>query len=259
MKSRYGVQRIDADDNVVQVDEASLLADGDEELSLEELSAAYSRLIGEAEEPSDDGATLTYSGEEEALDMADASNKLRVITGAEDSCEVTGKSILEAILFVGHPDNIGLKAEAVSALMRGVNSSEVDDWITELNHQYMQNGHAMRIFNNGHGYSMQLAAELQSIRDSMYGKMRETQLNQAAIDCLSLVAYQPGVTREEVERLWSRPASSVLGLLVRRDLVRIEREGKGKQAITKYFPTDRFLNLVGIATLDDLPMAESEF
>ena len=93
----------------------------------------------------------------------------------------------------------------------------------------------------------------------MYGKLRETQLNQAAIDCLSLVAYRPGVTREEVERLWSRPASSVLSLLVRRDLLRIERKGKGKQAVTKYFPTDRFLNLIGIESLDDLPVAESEF
>ncbi len=74
----------------------------------------------------------------------------------------------------------------------------------------------------------------------MYGKIRETQLNQAAIDCLSLVAYRPGITREEIEHLWNRSASSVLGLLVRRDLLRIEREGKGKSSSIRYFTRNVF-------------------
>ena len=259
IKSRHGVQRIDSNEAAEQLFEAPLPNDADEELSLEELSAAYSKLIGEPEDVVSDDAMFVETGAEEPLDLTDSSKEAASKRDGEDTCMVTGRSILEAIFFVGHPESIGLKSEAVSVLMRGVDPSEVDEWIAELNQQYLDNGHAMRIVDSGDGYSMQLAAEHNSVRDSMYGKLRETQLNQAAIDCLALVAYQPGVTREEVEQLWSRPASSILGLLVRRDLLRIEREGKGKQAMTRYFPTDRFLNLIGIASLDDLPIAESGF
>ncbi len=228
----------------------------EDELSLEELSAAYSKLIGEPTGVDVDDDPIANEAFEVELDM-DAKSADSGLAG--DSCAVTGRSILEAVLFVGNPENVGLSAASVSGMMRGVQASDVVEWIAELNQYYVEQGHAMRIIEDDRGYRMVLAPELQSIRDSMYGKLRETQLNQAAIDCLSLVAYRPGIARDEVERLWGRPASSVLGLLVRRDLLRIERVGKGKQMVTRYFPTDRFLNLIGVASLDDLPVAESEF
>jgi segregation and condensation protein B len=257
MKPKQGVQRIEPE----QFDSSPLEASPtqEDEFSLEELSAAYSKLMGEPE-PSDDpshdpvvDSSLSESDEPSSL----ASDEPLRVDG--DACPVTVRSILEAVLFVGNPDNVGLKADFVASMMRGVHPSEVLEWIAELNQHYIDEGHVMRIVEDDTGFRMQLAPEQQAIRDSMTGKLRETQLNQAAIDCLSLVAYRPGISQEELERLWSRPAGSVLGLLVRRELLRIERTGKGKQASTQYFPTDRFLNLIGIASLDDLPTAESEF
>ncbi len=256
MKPKRGVQRIEPDQIDAHATDASSIDDG--AFSLEELSAAYSKLIGEpdvGDSQSDDGTGTSASVQDESESLAGTESARE----SDDTCLVTGRSIIEAALFVGNPNNIGLNAETVASMMRGVQASEVVDWIEELNRHYIEQGHVMRIVQVESGYRMQLAPEHQSIRDSMTGKLRETQLNQAAIDCLSLVAYRPGISREELERLWSRPASSVLGLLVRRELLRVEREGKGKQALIKYFPTDRFLNLIGIASLDDLPMAESEF
>jgi segregation and condensation protein B len=257
MKPKHGVQRIEPDHFDIGPSETS--PPQTDELSLEELSAAYSKLMGEPETPaSSSGEQGDESSDDESNDSESKGNPLpSQIDG--DACPVTGRSILEAALFVGHPENVGLKPDYVASMMRGVQASEIVEWIAELNQHYIEHGHVMRIVEEESGFRMQLAPEHQALRDSMTGKLRETQLNQAAIDCLSLVAYQPGITQEELERLWSRPAGSVLGLLVRRELLRIERTGKGKQAVTQYFPTDRFLNLVGIASLDDLPMAESEF
>lgn len=261
MKNRRGVQRIESEEPVEEMDVLAAI-DSENELSLEELSAAYSKLLGESTPSSlevDDQKPKT--GTEEDLNADDAILELDEDTDREevDACSVTGKSILEAILFVGHAGNEGVRSESVSAMMRGVHPSEIDEWIVELNQQYAEQDNAMRIVHDESGYRMQLCPELYSVRDSMYGKLRETQLNQVAIDCLSLVAYRPGATRKEIEQLWCRPAGSVLSLLVRRDLARVAREGKGKQAITRYYPTERFLNLLGIASLDDLPVAESEF
>ncbi len=257
MKPKHGVQRIEseqfdanASDDVSPVD--------DDEVSLEELSAAYSKLIGEPEGSDIEVDLNSKETTKEDLNAERSSPLAESERNTGDTCVVTGRSIIEAALFVGNPDNIGLKAESVAAMMRGVQASEVVEWIAELNQHYIKQGHVMRIVEVEDGFRMQLASEHQSVRDSMVGKLRATQLNQAAIDCLSLVAYRPGISRDELEKLWNRSASSVLGLLVRRELLRIEREGKGKHSVTRYYPTDRFLNLVGIASLDDLPTAESE-
>ena len=257
MKPKRGVQRIESDEVFVEpfTDEQS----HDAEFSLEELSEAYSKLIGEPEAAEIADASITDEAAETALEGEVGSLNNDSKLKSSDTGVLTGRSIIEAVLFVGNPENIGLKPDSVAAAMRGVQASEVVEWIAELNQQYTDQGHVMRIVEDESGFRMQLAPEYQSVRDSMTGKLRETQLNQAAIDCLSLVAYRPGISRDEVERLWSRPASSVLSLLVRRELLRIEREGTGKKAVIKYFPTDRFLNLIGIASLDDLPTSESEF
>ena len=202
MQSKHGVQRIDdVESNSTQVDSLSLDSDG--ELSLEELSAAYSKLIGEP--TLDDDLTDFVEGEtelEEGLNPDKILPNDVSVKPSVDACVVSGKSILEAILFVGDSQNAGIMPESISAMMRGVSAAEIVKWIDELNEHYVNQGHAMRIVDDGQGYQMQLATALSSTRDSMYGKMRETQLNQAAIDCLSLVAYQPGVTRAEVEHLW---------------------------------------------------------
>ncbi len=255
-KSTKGVQRIEADHLEAIPSETS--TSNDDELSLEELSAAYSKLMGESERPESPSSDPVQAGPD--FDNLDSDTRVASQFPHDDgdACPVTGRSILEAALFVGNPDNVGLKADSLAATMRGVQPFEIVKWIAELNQQYIEQGHVMRIVDDEAGYRMQLASEHQALRDSMTGKIRETQLNQAAVDCLSLVAYRPGISQEELEKLWSRPAGSVLGLLVRRELLRIDRIGKGKQAITQYFPTDRFLNLIGIASLDDLPIAESE-
>ena len=256
MKPKRGVQRIESD-QIESITPEPLPSD-DDACSLEELSAAYSKLIGEQ-----DGVAGQADESEEAIESHHDEPETWI--GEDSDLEsdanriVTGRSIIEATLFVGNPENVGLNPETVASMMRGVQASEVVEWIAELNRQYIEQGHVMRIVEVENGYRMVLAPENQSIRDSMTGKLRETQLNQAAIDCLSLVAYRPGISRDELERLWNRPANSILGLLVRRELLRIERAGQGKRAETKYFPTDRFLNLIGIASLEDLPMAESEF
>ncbi len=258
MKPKHGVQRIDPEPFDANASNDTTQVEADE-VSLEELSAAYSKLIGEPEANDIEVDLNSQVDFAKNRNTEETSLLTKFAREAGDTCVVTGRSIIEAVLFVGNPDNVGLKAESVASMMRGVQATEVVEWIAELNQHYIEQGQVMRIVEVEDGYRMQLASEHQTVRDSMVGKLRETQLNQAAIDCLSLVAYRPGISRDELERLWSRQASSVLGLLVRRDLLRIEREGKGKQAVTRYFPTDRFLNLVGIASLDDLPTAESEF
>jgi segregation and condensation protein B len=263
--SRTGVTRIDADESqaISSIDEA--LSVTDEAVSFEELSAAYAKLLADREPPSQDSVDALRvaseplrSGEKIAEDSDEAES-----IAEEDDHEagvVSPRGIVEAVLFVGDVENRPITAEFLAGIMRDVSAEDIHEWIDELNRLYLETRRAVRIVESGGGYRLEVCDDLEGFKNNIAAKFRETQLNQNALDCLAIVAYQPGSTCDEVERLWGRPATHVLSLLVRRELLRVERErhGSDKGSKTRYFPTDRFLNLVGMASLDDLPRVEDD-
>lgn len=263
-KSRFGVERIEAEPTAPdEADENSLLA-MDEAVSLEELSAAYAKLLADR----DPDSTVAVDEADVADDSAPASAKPIATAhdehhplddGDSEQGLVTPRGIIEAILFVGNADNRPITADWLAGIMRDVTEDEVRSLVAELNEQYSSERHAIRIVESNGGYRLEVADDLEGFRNNVTAKIRETQLNQNAVDCLSLVAYKPGSTCEEVERLWGRPASQVLSLLVRKELLRVDRQGHGKSAKSHYYPTERFLNLVGISGLEDLPKVEDDF
>ncbi len=97
--------------------------------------------------------------------------------------------------------------------MKGVRPHEIDDWVARAQSRISRGEPRMEIVCEKGGYRMQLCSDLHRIRDRMYGKVKETRLNQAAIDCLALVAYQPGIDQQELERHMESTAASVLRML----------------------------------------------
>ncbi len=90
------------------------------------------------------------------------------------------------------------------------------------------------------------------MRDKFYGKARQARLSQAAIEVLSLVAYNEPLTADEVNQLRGTPSGPILAQLVRRQLLRIEAPaGRGERR--QFLTTTRFLELFGLASLADLP------
>lgn len=221
-------------------------------LSLEELGQTYAQMLGHGAVPYQQPG----ESEEESSETPGAFDPVAEELVESDECPVTPLSILEAVLFVGRPDNGSVDAGAVAGMMRGVRSAEIEQLVAELNEVYAAEGHVMRIVASGEGYRMQLAEEFSGIADRFYGRVREIKLTQAAIDCLAIVAYRPGITRDEIDQQRGQSSSSIINQLVRRELVEVKREGGKKNRITRYYPTQRMLKLAGMETLDELPLAE---
>jgi segregation and condensation protein B len=215
-------------------------------LSLEALSAAYAQLLnGGMPQAADSNETqgTPHPGPSEEQELEDE---------ADDQSGVTPLAILEAILFVGSPDNEPLTSAQVASLMRGVGVSEVAEMIMTLNQTYSDDQRPYRVESIGAGYALQLRDEYAGLRDKFYGRVREARLSQAAVDVLAIVAYQQPLARDDVDRLRGRPSGAVLNQLVRRQLIRIERPtDKPRRPI--YFTTDRFLALFGMESLGELP------
>jgi segregation and condensation protein B len=128
--------------------------------------------------------------------------------------------------------------------------------VNELNEIYAGQGHVMRIVASGQGFRMQLAEEFASISERFYGNGRTIKLTQAAIDCLALIAYRPGITREELDVQRGQPSGGILNQLVRRQLIEMRREGGKQDRARRFYPTERMLKLSGIDSLDELPLSE---
>ena len=222
----------------------------DQGLSLDALSEAYAELIDRGSEP--------YEPESKEEDAGEAQPEAEDDEGEaadHESCDVTPRSILEAMLFVGNASGEPLTAKHVASLMRGVRAQEIDQLVDELNELYDAEGSPYRIVSAGSGYLLRLRDEYGRLRDKFHGRVREARLSQAAIDVLALVAYGQPVTREEIDRLRGKPSGSLLSQLVRRQLLRLERT-ETKPRTRQYYTTDRFLDLFGLDSLAELPQSQ---
>lgn len=224
-----------------------------EGLSLEELGKAYAQVVarsepGESEAPSGTQAEPPSETPESTAfqdeDIPDAVPGLA--------------SIIEGALFIGHPDSRAIRESELAALMRDVTIEEVAEEIDRLNESYKLNDQAFRIIRDDDGVRLGVASDLEIVRRAFYGKVREATLSQGAVEVLSLVAYQPGITGEKVESQRGKESASLLNQLVRRRLLEQRRatDEKGKRAAPTYYPTERFLSLFGLESLDDLPQVE---
>lgn len=232
----------------------------DQGLSLEELGDAYAALLGKGAdpyaEPEQAGEGDDLAAEGETAEIAEPAYVPPPMRGADDeACEITPKSILEAILFVGHPQGEPLTSKQISGLMRGVMPSEVDDLVHELNDAYAATDAVYRINSVGAGYRLQLREEFGLLRDKFLGRVKEARLSQAALDILAIVAYQQPLGQAEIDRIRSKPSAGMLSQLVRRDLLQVERLG-GKGTKPVYRTTTRFLDLFGLDSLADLPRSQ---
>ena len=235
--------------------------------SIEELGSAYAiaieQAIGEIAPTSDDEPKSFTTTADAALQLGETSSPQEEMLDAPhgtetDGVPVTPETILEAMLFLGTSNNRPIAIDRLLELLRGITAAELDSVVDTLNATYTNCNRAMHIVRAAGGYQMQLVPELHLVRDRFYGKVKETQLTQTAIDCLSLVAYQPGMTREEIEKQWNQPAAGMLSTLVRKGLLKIEKRSSenSKSDHSYYFTTDRFLEIIGLESLEDLPLSE---
>lgn len=227
------------------------------DFSLDDLGAAYARAAA-AHDPE------TFVAPVPAVDplAADESDSDSAAEMADDQDEsVHPEGIIEAALFVGHPDNLPLTAIRLASLMRDVTESEVVEMIESLNQSYKSAEQAFRIVEDNAGYRMTIAPAVENIRQSFLGKVREARLSQAAVEVLSLVAYQPGVTGQTVHDQRGKESASLLNQLVRRRLLEMKRlkPDDASRKVPHYYPTERFLTLFALDSLDDLPVVDESF
>jgi segregation and condensation protein B len=221
-------------------------------LSLSRLRAAFAQMLG-AEPAAELPATATTTSP--PRESARSRKREVLVSPATDPCEISPRTVVEAMLFVGRADDRPFSVRELAAAMRGVSPAEVEAAVKELNQAYERDAAPYEITATAEGYRLALRDDFARMRDKFHGRLREVKLSPAAVEVLSVVAYHQPTTAEAINELRSAASGAALAWLVRRKLVQIERseERGGKPT---YSTTDRFLRLFGLETVAELPRGE---
>jgi segregation and condensation protein B len=214
-------------------------------LSLNRLREAFAAMLGgpQTEKPEAESRADDLNSDEDSYETT------------VRTCEINARTVVEAMLFVGRPDNAPLSARELAAAMRGVSPSEIESAVAYLNALYKSDGAPYLIEQTKGGYRLVLRGEFERMRDKFYGRVKEARLSPAVLEVLSVLAYNQPATAEELNELRGGPSGAALSTLVRRKLVTVERIGEGGKT-SQYSTTERFLKLFGLDNLDALPRTE---
>lgn len=213
-------------------------------LSLSRLRAAFAQMLG----PQEQGSGNREPGKS-------STSGSPIPAPSPDPCEISPRSVVEAMLFVGRPDNTPFSSRELAAAMRGVSPTEIDAAVGELNTAYQRDAAPYEIVGKSQAYRLQLRDELRRMRDKLAGRAREARLTPAAIEVLSIVAYNQPISIEALNELRGTASGAVLQSLVRRKLVRVDRP-EDRASPPHYWTTDRFLRIFGLETIAALPRNE---
>lgn len=156
---------------------------------------------------------------------------------------------VEAILFAsGEPVDETRVAESAN-----LEKSDVAAIIKILNDRYDDCSSALNIIHLGNKYQMCTKKEYAEYIKSAMESKKQTPLSNAAMEALTVVAYNQPVTKGFVENVRGIDSSSVINSLVDKGL--LEEDGRlnvpGRPVA--YKTTDNFLRCFGLSSLDDLP------
>ncbi len=217
----------------------------EQDLTLNELSAAFAEMLSVGDDPYPDQDS--YVPQQHADTAEDTVSPIPSAPAAE----VSPRSILEALLFVGNPQNAPVRGEAIAALMRGVRAAEIDDLVDVLNRDYAAENAPYVVQIADGGYRLALREEYAALAEKLQGRRKQVRLSPAAVEVLALVAYEGPLSAHDVSILRGAQSGQILTQLVRRQLLRLERSDP-----VVYHTTPRFLELLGIEDLADLPRSE---
>ena len=159
------------------------------------------------------------------------------------------KGIIEAILFAaGREVKIN---ELMSALE--LSSAEVIEAVESLKLDYKNAERGLQIINVGEAYQLCTKQDYYEYLYTIIDKRNKPNLSQAALETLAIIAYNPRITRAEIETIRGVNSDGTIYKLLDYNL--IEETGKldapGKPGT--YGVTNEFFRIFGISSLEELP------
>ena len=159
------------------------------------------------------------------------------------------KAIIEAVLFSAGRE---VKKNELMLTLE-LSSEEIDEIITIMQQDYKNEERGIELIKINDGYQLCTKKDMYEYIYPVIDKRTKPNLSTASLETLSIIAYNPRITRAEIEAIRGVSADACVYKLLEYGL--IEEAGKvdlpGKPM--SYKTTNEFLKMFGYSSLNDLP------
>ena len=159
------------------------------------------------------------------------------------------KAIIEAILFAA------VRVIKITELMAvlEVSSDDVISIVSKMQEEYKSESRGIEIIKVEDGYQLATKKEMYEYLYPIFDKRSNPNLSNAAMETLAIIAYNPKITRAEIEAVRGVNSDGTIYKLLEYNLI----ENVGKADLpgrpTMYEVTENFLKMFGISSLEELP------
>ncbi len=204
----------------------------------------------EASQPAE--VTVPAEGEAQSPEAASIQPAAEAAKPKCPATEAEINAVVEAILFTTDSPLAPTKISSVAQVpLKAVKAA-----IVSLNKRYEQAGAAFRIEEIAGGFQMMTLGEFHEVLSRLLQVRADTRLSSAAMETLAIIAYRQPILRADIEAIRGVASGEVLRGLMEKQLVKIVGRAEVLGRPMLYGTSKRFLEVFGLASLEDLPRVE---
>lgn len=177
----------------------------------------------------------------------------RLVTPPADEPAST-EQVIEALLF---SCDTPLSAHRLAELAGGATVRQVHEHVEQLNEKYTVARLSFRIEAIAGGYRMMTLPIFRTWLARLDKQRSETRLSDAALETLAIIAYKQPIIRADIEAIRGVACGDGVNRLRELGLVRVVGSAEIVGRPMLYGTTKKFLDLFGLADLDELPPLEA--
>ena len=159
------------------------------------------------------------------------------------------KSIIEAILFSA---GRVVETKELMAILE-LSNEDIDNIMQNMKNEYIEQNRGIEIIKVDNGYQLCSKKEYYDYIYPIFDNRAKPSLSAAALETLSIIAYNPKITRAEIEQIRGVNSDGTIYKLLEYNLIeevgRLDAPGRP----TIYSTTKEFLKMFGISSLEELP------
>lgn len=172
---------------------------------------------------------------------------------ANKSLSITA-AVIECILFL---ENRTLSVGEISRLSH-VNEERVESSLKEIKEALDDSGHGIVLEHTEEGYQFVPRPTLYERLKRTYGKKVDTRLSRAAIETLTIIAYNQPVKRREIDNIRGSNSEDIVKRLRELEYIKIIDKTDEPGHPARYGTTKKFLYDFNLNTIADLPRLDKE-
>ena len=159
------------------------------------------------------------------------------------------KQIIESIMFAVGRD---ITVNELSSVLE-ITPENVEELIESMKAEFEEAGRGIQIIKVNNGYQLCSRKENYEYIYQIIDKRNKPNLSQAALETLAIIAYNPKITRAEIEAIRGVNSDGTIYKLLDHSLIedvgRLDAPGRP----TIYSTTKEFLRMFGYSSLEELP------